>query len=305
MLAGRLTGRLRARLEQMPANLRGCLLMLVAMLLFAAMHAAVRHVTATVHPFEAAFFRNLFGFIMLAPVFLSRGFEPLRTRRLPLHCLRALFNVAAMLMFFMALSMTPLALIQALSFAAPLYTAMLAVLLLGERLDMARVVAFGAGIVGMLIIVRPGLVPMDLGVWLVTGSTAIWSVCLIIIKRLSATDSAMTITLYMTLLMTPLTLLAAVPFWSWPSPVEYLWLIAGGLFGTYAQLLMAEAMRIADATLVLPLDFTKIIWGAALGWLFFGELVDVWTWMGAIVIFAGAIWLTLQERKGGDAASSG
>lgn len=277
--------------------LRGALLMAAAAACYAILHGSVRYISSDIHPFEITFFRNLFGFFVLLPWFVVHGLQPLRTRRLGLHLLRAGSNVMAMLMFFMALSMTPLALVQALGFTAPLFTTVLAVFILGERVRLRRWTALIAGFIGALVIVRPGFQPVDTGSLLTLGSAAIWGFTLVIIKVLSRTDSAVTITAYMVLLMSPLSLLPALFYWTWPDAVGWFWLVVCGVSGTVAQLLMAQSFRVAEATVVLPFDFTKIVWGALIGYLVFGELVDVWTWIGAAVIFAGVTYITYRERK--------
>jgi len=264
---------------------------------YAILHGSVRYVSADVHPFEITFFRNLFGLIVLVPWFVAYGLEPLRTRRFGLHLLRATSNTVAMMMFFLALSMTPLALVQALGFTAPLFATLLAIFILGERVRLRRWMALSAGFIGALIIVRPGLHPIDTGSLLTLGSAAVWGFTLITIKILSRTDSAVTITTYMVLLMSPLSLLPALFYWTWPEPEAWLWLVVCGVSGTAAQLLMAQSFRVADATVVLPFDFTKIVWGALIGYLVFGEIVDIWTWMGAAVIFSGVTYITYRERK--------
>ena len=277
--------------------LRGALLMAAAAACYAILHGSVRYVSSELHPFEITFFRNLFGLIVLAPWFVVHGLKPLRTRRIGLHLLRASSNVIAMLMFFMALSMTPLAQVQALGFTAPLFTTVLAIFILGERVRLRRWTALIAGFIGALIIVRPGFQPIDTGSLLTVASAAIWAFTLITIKLLSRTDSAVTITAYMVLLMSPLSLLPALYYWTWPSPEMWLWLVVCGVSGTIAQLLMAQSFRVADATVVLPFDFTKIVWGALIGYLAFGEVVDIWTWIGAGVIFSGVTYITYRERN--------
>ena len=277
--------------------LRGALLMAGASVCYAILHGSVRYVSSDVHPFEITFFRNLFGLIVLVPWFVAYGLEPLRTRRFGLHLLRATSNTVAMMMFFLALSMTPLALVQALGFTAPLFATLLAIFILGERVRLRRWMALSAGFIGALIIVRPGLHPIDTGSLLTLGSAAVWGFTLITIKILSRTDSAVTITTYMVLLMSPLSLLPALFYWTWPEPEAWLWLVVCGVSGTAAQLLMAQSFRVADATVVLPFDFTKIVWGALIGYLVFGEVVDIWTWMGAAVIFSGVTYITYRERK--------
>jgi drug/metabolite transporter (DMT)-like permease len=271
--------------------------MLVSAVCFAILHGSVRQLSATIHPFETSFFRNLFGLLVLTPWFVVRGLQPLRTQRLGLHLLRASCNVVAMLMFFLALGMTPLAQVQALGSSAPLFTTVLAIFLLRERVRLRRWTALIAGFAGTLVIIRPGLQDIDLGSILTIGSAAVWGLTLVIIKVLSRTDSAVTITAYMVLLMSPLSLIAALFFWAWPTPVEWFWLLVCGVFGTLGQLLMAQSFQVADATVVLPLDFTKIIWGALIGYFAFGESVDAWTWAGAAIIFAGVTYITYREGQ--------
>jgi drug/metabolite transporter (DMT)-like permease len=277
--------------------LRGALLMAAAAACYAILHGSVRYISSDIHPFEVTFFRNLFGFFVLLPWFVVHGLQPLHTRRLGLHVLRAGSNVVAMLMFFMALSMTPLALVQALGFTAPLFTTVLAIFILGERVRLRRWTALMAGFVGALVIVRPGLQPVDTGSLLTLGSAAVWGFTLVIIKILSRTDSAVTITSYMVLLMSPLSLLPALFYWTWPDAAGWFWLVVCGVSGTVAQLLMAQSFRVADATVVLPFDFTKIVWGALIGYVVFAEAVDIWTWIGAAVIFSGVTYITYRERK--------
>ncbi len=270
--------------------------MVVATACFSAMHATVRFAAEGLHPFEVAFFRNLFGLLVIVPVLAARGLAPLRTERFGLHLLRAGLNVVAMLAFFTALTIAPLAEVQSLGFTAPLFAAALAALALGERVGASRWVAVLAGFAGALLIVRPGVQSVDAGAALALGSAAVWGGVLLIIKRLAATDSAFTITGYMVLLMTPLSLLPAIPVWIWPDARQLGWLVACGMLGTVAQMLMTQSLRLADASAVLPLDFLKVVWGALIGLYLFGELIDGWTWVGAAVIFAGATYLTLGER---------
>lgn len=278
--------------------LLGCAYMLMSTVLFATMHGVVRWLTASgIHPFEAAFFRCFFGLLMLAPWLATAGRGALRTSRIGMHLGRAALNVFAMLMFFAALSMTPIALVQALSFTAPLFTTVLAVFLLGETVRLRRWSAVAIGFIGALVIIRPGVQPLEMGAVLTVVSAAIWAVCMILIKRLARTDSALTITAYMVILMSPLALIPALFVWTWPQGVQWLGLIACGVIGTVAQWVLTQAFRVADATVVLPLDFAKLVWGSLIGYFVFGELVDAWTWIGAIIIFSGATYIAFRERR--------
>lgn len=273
--------------------------MILSTIGFAAMHGGVRYLSLELHqhPFEIAFFRNLFGLIALAPWFVRQGVKPLRTQRFGLHLARALINVVAMLLFFMGLFLTPIAKVQALGFTAPLFASLLAVFFLGERVLLWRWSALVVGFIGALIIVRPGLQHVDLGSVLVLASAAIWSVAIIIIKQLSRTDSSVTITAYMVLLMSPLSFVPALYVWQWPDGEQLLWLGFVGVTGTLAQLAMAQAFRVADATAVLPLDFLKLVWGAGIGYLAFREVPDAGIWIGGITVFAAATYIAYRENQ--------
>jgi len=241
---------------------RGVGLMFVATFFFAAMHGAIRHVSATIHPFEIALFRNLFALVVVLPWFYRYGIAPLRTQRFGLHVLRALFNIVAMLSFFYALSITPLAEVTALNFTAPIFATVLAALVLGEVVRARRWSAIAVGFLGTLIVLRPGFASIGLGQMLALGSALVWSCALLVIKTLGRTDSSATIIAYMGLLMVPLSLVPALFVWQWPDLEAWGWLIAIGVLGGIAQFCMTEALRQADTAVVMPIDFCKLIWVA-------------------------------------------
>ena len=145
-------------------------MMAAAAAAFSFMHAAIRHLSGEMHPFEIAFFRVFFGFVALAPVFMLHGLAPLQTKNVKLFAYRGLLNAAAMLMFFYSLSITPLATVAALGFTAPLFATLLAMLMLGEVVRLRRWTAILIGFAGTLIILRPGVVEVGLGPLLVVAS---------------------------------------------------------------------------------------------------------------------------------------
>ena len=277
----------------------GVVFMVASTVAFAGMHGGVRYLALEqhLHPFEIAFFRNFFGLLALAPWFIRRGVRPLRTQRFGLHVWRALINVVAMLLFFMALGLTPIVQVQALGFTAPLFASLLAIVFLGERVFLWRWGALVVGFVGALIIIRPGVGAIDVGSLLVLGSAATWACAIIIIKLLSRTDSSVTITAYMVLLMIPMSLLPAVFVWQWPNGEQLLWLGFVGISGTLAQMGLAQAFRMAEVTVVLPLDFMKLLWGAMIGYLAFGEVPGATIWIGGFTIFAAATYIAYRGSR--------
>ena len=273
------------------------LLLLGATVGFASMHAVIRIASSEQHPFEIAFFRNLFGLVVLSPFLLRHGFGALRTRRLPLHAARGAVHVSAMLMFFTAVPITPLGTVAALSFTAPLFVTVGAVLVLGEVVRIRRIAALAAGFAGALVIIRPGVAALDPGSLLVLGSSAVWAGAMILIKLLSRTESSLTMTAYMAVFLTPLSSIAAAFVWRWPSPEELGWFALMGSLGTVAHLCLAQAFREADAAAVLPVDFLRLIWASVFGYLLFGEVPVLFVWIGGTIIFASTLYLAYREAR--------
>lgn len=277
--------------------LRGLALMFVSTFFFASMHATIRHLSATIHPFEIAFFRSLFALVIVAPWFYRDGLALLHTRRIGLHALRAVFNVFAMLSFFYALSITPLSEVTALGFTAPIFTTLLAALVLGEVVRLRRWSAVVVGFIGTLVILRPGFAELGLGQMLVLFSSLVWACALLVIKTLGRTDSSATIIAFMALFMIPLTLVPASFVWHWPDGNQLFWLVLVGLLGGTGQLCMTEALRSAETAVVMPIDFCKLLWIAAIAYLAFGEVPDQATWLGGAIIFASSVYIAYRERQ--------
>ncbi len=276
--------------------LRAMAMMLASTLLFAAMHGSIRHASASLHPFEIAFFRNLFGLLFVVPWFLRLGFAPLRTRRFGLHLLRTAFNLLAMLSFFYALSIAPLSQVAALGFTAPIFATLLAVLVLGEVVGLRRWSAIFIGFAGVLIVLRPGLADVGAGQLLTVFSSLTWAAALTVIKTLSRTDSSVTIITWAGLLMVPASLVPAAFFWQWPTAEQWLWLVAIGLLGGAGQYCMTEALRQADTATVMPIDFLKLVWVSMIAYLAFAETPDLFTWLGGGVILASTVYIAYRER---------
>jgi len=202
-----------------------------------------------------------------------------------------------MLMFFTALAISPIAKVTALGFTAPIFMAILAVLVLGERFRIYRWSAIFLGFMGMLIILRPGLVAIDTGALLVIGSAALWAVAMIIIKIQSRTESSLTIVAYMGIFLGVFSIGPAVWVWQ-PFGLQTLgFMVLIGLFGSIAQMAISESLKETDPTALMPFDFLKLIWTAIIGVWFFAEVPDIYTWVGATVIFLSGLFIAFRERS--------
>lgn len=271
--------------------------MVVSAMAAAAMNGCARHIAGALDPFEVSFFRVFFGLLVFAPILLRHGLDNLKTKHLRWHFLRGALQAGAMLQFFTALRFTPLAKVAALQFTTPLFSAVLALIVLREVIRLRRITALAIGIAGTLIILRPDVGGLDLGSGLVISSAAFWALATIIIKVLSRTESSISITVYGTLFMLPFTLLAALPYWQTPTLEQMAWLFAVGFLASIHNLGLAQAFRDAEVTAVMPFDFSKLIWSTIIGYLFFAEVPVVWTWVGGLIIFASATYIAYRESR--------
>ena len=275
--------------------MRGPLLMLAATAVLTCMHATVRHVSDGMHSFEIVFFRNLFGLVAILPLALRAGVATLKSRQPGLQILRSAFGVVAMFTWFYGLSVVPIAQATALSFTAVIFGSIGAALLLGERMGVRRWSAVVVGFAGTLVILRPGITDVDPAAFIVVLSSICWAGALLTVKRLSVTDSVVCIVTWNSVLLTVLSLPAAVSVWVTPSLEQLLWLSLIGLLATIGHLAMTGAFKAADATVVFPVDYMRLLWAAVIGYLAFGELPDVWTWVGGTIIFASTTYIAYRE----------
>ena len=276
--------------------LNGIGLMIIATVLFSVMHASIKYMSSSLHPFEIAFFRNLFGLIVIAPWFIRYGLEPLKTKKIKLHLARSFFNVIAMLSFFYSLSIAPLADVASLAFTAPLFASILAVVFLKEIIGIKRIIAIILGFIGAIIVIDPVYSSINNGHILTLLSASVWSVSLIIIKILGRTESSVTITSYMVIIMIPLSGIATFFYWETPTINDLIFLVIIGISGTAAQMLLAQALRQGDTSIIMPFDFLKLIWAVGIGYLFFFEVPSLNTWLGSIIIFLSTLYIAYREK---------
>ena len=274
-----------------PSTPRAMVLVTIGAFLGSAVNACVRHIAGDMHPFEITFFRFLFGFLV------RRGWAPFRTRRLPLHCVRAAIHALSMILLVTGITLTPIAKVAALVFTSPLFITVMAVFALGEVLRARRISALLFGFAGTLVIVRPGIADFDVGALIILGASVTFALITILLKVLARTESPVTITAYTALVSIVITGVVAIPVWQAPSPAHLGWLALAGLCGSLNHLCQAQAFKEAEVTAILPVSYTMLIFSAILGYAFFAEVPDVWTWMGGTMIFASACYIAYRERR--------
>lgn len=271
--------------------------MVAAACCFALMSALIRLGSAELHPFQIAFFRNAIGLLFMLPWLAKGNLSALKTKRIGLYWIRALLGAGTMLLFFWTLSILPLAEVVSLSFTTPLFVTMGAAWILHETVGIRRWSATLIGFAGTLIILRPGADAVTLPAMMVLISAAAMAGSILIIKVLSRTENSNAIVMYMGLMMTPITFLVAVWFWQWPSAKTWAIMVGLGAAGTAGHVCFTRAIQIADASLVMPFDFVRLPVVALLGWLLFGQAVDAFTWIGAVIIFSAGVYIAHRETR--------
>ncbi len=277
--------------------LRGIVLMVISAALFMSSNAMVRHITGSVHPFEVAFFRSILGAFALLPWCLAVRIPMPSKPVMKMYLFRAVVNSVTIMLSFTALSMAPLAEVTAINFSAPLFATVAAVFLLKERIKWFQPWGMAFGFIGILLILRPGAGVINPGVLIMLVDSVIIGFVLILIKKLSQVQSSLAVTTISVSLQSPIVLLAALPFWHWPTAKEWPWLVGMSLTGILGQLINTQAIRDSDLSTIMPFDFSKLLWASLIGYVVFGEFPDAWTWIGGSIIFASSTWVVLQEVR--------
>ena len=280
-----------------PSVARALALMLMATLLLSSMHVVVRYLAADLHPFVVVFFRNLFGLVVLLPLLYKNGIGSLATEKTSLYALRICIGLCAMLSWFYALSKVPVANATALSFSSTIFATLAAWVFLQEKMRVRRWLAIIAGLLGVVVVLRPGMDGFNQYGLLVIASAAAWGISIAIVKKLSTTDSTIAIVGWMSIGLSILSFWPALLVWQWPNTTQMgLLLLVGGL-ASGGHYCMTNAVRIADMATVMSVDFFRLIWAAILGYLVFNDVIDAGTVLGAAIIFISAWYIIVRERE--------
>lgn len=286
---------LTARFEATSAPIQGALYMIFASACFAAMNLLIRFAAAELEPLQIAFLRNFFALAFMLPWLARAGLAGLRTRRLHLHLWRGAIGLTAMVCWFTSVAYLPLSEAVALNFTVPLFATLAAAIFLREVVRARRWIATAVGFLGVLIILRPGLIEFTPLMALPIVAAAFMAGSVTIVKSLSGTENPSAIVLYQNLVMAPLSLIPALFVWRWPSLEVWGYAIGVGLLATFAHQALTRAYTKADASAIIPFDYTRLPFIAILAYLALGEVADIWTWVGAGVIAGSSIYIARRE----------
>ena len=260
------------------------------------MHCLIRFATEENHPFEVAFFRTIFVLIIFLPVVAKNGFNSLKPNNIKLQTYRALVGSVAMLCMFYGLSITELAKATALMFTVPIFATILAIIFLKEIVGIRRWSAMFVGFTGALIVLRPDI-QLGLGPLLILCGSLLWSSSVLMAKKLTQTDNTMTITFWQAAGLIPATFILATQVWEWPTMNQLFMFLLIAIAGTMTHWFLNEALKRAEISSLLPLDYLRLIWSVSLGFIFFDELPHAGLWFGAALILGASTYIGVRQSK--------
>ncbi len=268
--------------------------MLATIFSFLLMGISGRELSAEIGPAQVVAFRNIICLAILAALFTYYGWRLARSAKPMRHLVRNTIHFASQFGWFYAIAHIPIAEVFAIEFTTPIWTALLAVLFLGERLNPARVAAVVLGFTGVLVILRPGAAVIDAASLAALAAAFGYALTYAFTKDLVATDRPLTILLWMNAVQLPLGLAVTGADWVWPSAALWPWVLVVGLVGLTSHYCLSRALVYGDTTVVIPIDFLRLPLAAGVAWLMYGETVTVYVFAGAAIIFAG-VWLNLRR----------
>jgi len=281
----------------LPENLRGILWLILGAFLFVLVDVFVKMLGRKFDPFQLALFRYAIGWIVLAPIFIRMGRSNLRTQHIGLHLLRMVLAFAAQLGVFVSVIYMLLADATAFMFTKPLFTTVVAVLLISEAVSARRWVATLVGFVGVLIMVRPGSDSMDPVALIAIGAAMTFAVANVLIRMLARTEPPNRILFYYHI--GGIVAFTGPAIWVWRTPVgnEWLLLIAIGVITTAGMVCYIRAFSVGEPSAVGPSENVRLIYAALFGYFLFSEIPSIWTGIGAAIIVASTYYIARDEAR--------
>ncbi|MDC0226492.1 DMT family transporter [Alphaproteobacteria bacterium] len=261
----------------------------------ALMASSVKYLSNDLHPITICFYRCLMGLILISPFMIKNNFHQLRSKNIKLQLYRSIINIFSMIFWFSAIGMMHFEKAAALGFTTPLFTTILAIFILKEKIRFHRTAALFIGFVGIIIIIRPGYVPIEIGALFILISAFTFSFVLIMVKKLSAIDSSQTIIFYHLAFSTPVFFILSLFYSETINLNQLLIFTFMGASGLLSHWCLAQAFKLSDTTFVMPLQFTKLVWASLIGLFIFAEQPDMLTWVGGIIIFISVVYITYRE----------
>ena len=279
--------------------LRAVIFMVIGGVSIALMQAAVKLISFELHPFIITLYRAGLVFVVLLPILFWRGRAVFNTSSIRLQVVRGGIGGLGMLCVFTGLSMISLAEVTVLLFTVPIFATLLSIVFLSEKVGVRRWTAIFVGFLGILIIARPqGSV--STGHLIILCAALSWSTSILIAKKLTEKDTVISITFWQAMGCVPLAFIASLFVWELPSFVQLGALLGIAALGTVGHAMLYAALKVGQVSVILPLDYIRIIWSAGLGFILFGQLPTLHLYAGSLLIIAATAFLSYREVTAGE-----
>jgi drug/metabolite transporter (DMT)-like permease len=269
----------------------------IGSLMLVVMAAVVKELGNRIPSFELFFFRSAIGFLFIIPLFIKNPMEPLQTKKPLLHLMRGTLGAIGNFCFFWTITHMLLADSMALQFSRPLFMIPLAILFLGERVPFNRTFVSIIGFVGILLYARPFTAGFDSNAVIGAVGAFFAGLVVVAIKRLAKTEQTRVIMFYYAFWNAVIALVPSVFVWVWPQGMEWALLVLIGFLGIAGQGMITQGLTMGDASALAPLDYSRIVYAAVLGFILFGEVPGLWSLTGMALIVGASIYLVLTEKK--------
>ena len=284
-------------LRRLPPNVQGALWLVAGGFIFTSTSAMIRLLSTQIESVQTAFFRAVISVILLLPMMLTGRVKPWHSKRIAGHFWRTLMGTASMVLGFYAVSLLPLADATAISFSQPLFSVLVAALVAGEKVRWRRWSATVVGFVGVLIMVRPGAGSLQFGALIALANAAAVSISILLVKRLSDSEAPLMIltqfAIFSTLLLAP----PAIWVWRWPDAWGWVLAIGIALSATVGQYFWVQAFKAGEMSAVAPFEYLRLPFAVFVGWLIWGETPVIWTYVGAAIVIASALYIAHREAE--------
>ena len=284
-------------LRRLPPNVQGALWLVSGGFIFTSTSAMIRLLSTQVESVQTAFFRAVISVILLLPMIAAGRVKPWRSKRIVGHFWRTAMGTGSMVLGFYAVSMLPLADATAIAFSQPLFSVVVAALVLGEKVRWRRWSATVIGFAGVLIMARPGEGSLQLGALVALANAAAVSISILLVRRLSDSETPLMILTQFAIFSTILLTVPAILVWRWPD--LWGWVLAFGisLSATVGQYFWVQAFKAGEMSAVAPFEYMRLPFAVFVGWLIWGEMPVVWTYVGASIVIGSALYIAHREHQ--------
>jgi drug/metabolite transporter (DMT)-like permease len=284
-------------LRRLPPNVQGALWLVSGGFIFTSTSAMIRLLSTQVESVQTAFFRAAISMILLLPMIASGRIKPWLSKRIVGHFWRTLMGTVSMVLGFYAVSLLPLADATAIAFSQPLFSIVVAAVVAGETVRWRRWTATVVGFIGVLVMVQPGQGSLQFGALIALANAASVAVSIYLVRRLSDSEEPLMILTQFAMFSTLLLALPAIWVWRWPDAWGWLLAVGIALSATAGQFFWVQAFKAGEMSAVAPFEYLRLPFAVFVGWLIWGEMPMIWTYVGAAIVIASALYIAHREAQ--------